>query len=395
MTDEIILKGGSPSGGKQPVSYSSVTGDDVSNIKTKTDLIAVSLPIDLDNTTKQFVKYVVGTADSPYTIPQWDCVIEVHNDTADIEMILPSMTAGDVGKEIKVWIEHNPANHKVTLKAPTASDEINGITADGADVAKAEFSSNSPNFLRVTAQTLGANECYVDNASSVYNTLRYVAHFSATSDYSPYSYLQLSGIPAGFMTSNADWWFAVKVEQPMTADSDGQVLFGSNNAFVAYRGNGQYFMTHSTGGYLQTVSPTTVVEPGEWIIYQYDSSLSQYTAWINGSKVLDATTSGVTMPSTPPTDIWFGSEEGQASPPSGYGYPLQQCKVSNISIGSGLLSDADASLFVPSVFATDGLPLSGGTLTNQWAPASGDAITTVTGAINLTLVGSNISTEEI
>lgn len=345
--------------------------------------------------TGAFTKYEVGVADSPYTMPSWGAVYEIHNDTADIELILPSADTASIGKEVKLWVEHNPANHKIILKSPDTSHQINGVAADGSDVARAEFHSNHANYFRVTAQSIAENEVYVDGADTVYNTQRYVMNFSATSDFSPYSYLELSAIPTNFLTDNADWWFAVKIEEPMRNDSDGQVLFGSNNAFIAYQGNGAYLMTHSTSGYLQTVSPNTIIESGEWIIYQYDSSTNYYTAWINGVKVLSATSSGVTMPTTAPTNMWFGSETGQASPPSGYGYPLQTCTISNISIGSGFLSDADAALFTTSVFDTSGLVLSGGTLTNQWAAAASNTITTVTGSINMTIAGSNLTTEEL
>jgi len=341
-----------------------------------------------------FTKYSVGVGDSPYTIPQWDAVIEVHNDTGAIELILPATTANDQGKELKLWVESNPSNHKVLVKAASTSDTINNVANDGAEVARAEYSSNQPNFFRVTAQAMGANEIYMDQATSVYNQLRYVANFTASSDFSPYSYFSLSAIPTNFMTSNADWWFAVKVETPMTNDSDGQVLFGSNNFFVAYRGNGTYFMTSSTSGYLQTISPTRIIEAGDWLIYQHDSSANTFEAWVNGEKVLDGTTSGATPPLTAPTDMWFGSEEGQASPPSGYGYPLQQCRISNITLGSGNLADSDIAKFTTGTFRTGTLAGLAATVTNEWTFDDTSAVTQV-GAINLTANGANISLEEI
>jgi len=355
---------------------------------------ASGVPVATEYSTSAFNVEEVNSGNTPYTVTAWDTVVEVHNGTSDLEVILPAMTADDAGKEIKFWIEHNPSNHKLVVKAPSTSDTINEIANDGAEVAKAEYSTASDNFLRVTAQCLAANKTYIDQATSVYNQLRYVANFSATSDFSPYSYLELSGIPTNFMTSNADWWFAVKIETPMTNDADGQVLFGSNNFFVAYRGNGTYFMTSSTSGYLQTISPNTIVEGGEWILYQHDSSADTFTAWVNGVKVLNATTSGATPPSTAPTDMWFGSEEGQALPPSGYGYPLQQCRISNISLGTGNLSDADAALFTAGTFRTSGLSLSGGSLTNEWTFGSSAPVTQL-GAINLSATGSNLSFEEL
>jgi len=48
MADEIVLKGGAASGGNQPITYSSVTGSDVSGMKTKTDLITVASAQNLD-----------------------------------------------------------------------------------------------------------------------------------------------------------------------------------------------------------------------------------------------------------------------------------------------------------------------------------------------------------
>lgn len=347
----------------------------------------------LENDTSSFSYTEVTVAQSPYTLPAWDGIYGLHNDTAKIDLVLPEATAADLGKEIEFWVEHNTANHKVILKAPSQSMSINNVVNDGVDVARAEFSSNLPNFIRVKARCVGENKVYVTLASSVYNKLRYIANFSSTSNLSPYSYLQLDSVPTNFLTSNDDWWFAVKVQASMPNDTSGRVLFGSNNFFIAYRGAGDYLMTSSTSGYLQSLSPATVVESGGWIIYQYDSATTRYTAWINGEKVLNDSTSGATPPSTPPTEMWFGSETGQSAAPSGYGYPLNTSKISNISIGSGNLSDADAALFTSSTFTVP--TLSSATLTNQWSPANGDVITTVTGSTNLALVGSDLSTEEI
>ena len=337
----------------------------------------------------------VDVVDSPYSAPSWERIYGIHNDTGNVEVVLPPATINDVGKEIEFWVEHNPFNHPVLISANSGAMTINGQAAEGADWAKASIKSTHPSYLRVKARCVNVNKVYISEIDSVYSSLRYNVNFTSASSYSPYSYLQLSAIPTDFLTSNADWWFAVKVEKPMKNSSDGQVLFGSNNAFIAVRGNGTYFQTHSTSGYLQTISPNTIAEKGEWIIYQYDSATTYYTAWVNGIKVLNATSSGVTPPSTAPTNMWFGSEEGQAAAPSGYGYPINTCDISNISLGTGNLSDADAALFTSNTFATDELTLSGGTLTNQWQPAINDAITTATGAIDLVLVGDDISTSEL
>lgn len=316
----------------------------------------------------------------------------VNNSSNDLTITLPEATAADVGKEIKFWIEANPANHKVILTGHSLSSLINKQASEGSDKAKAVISSNKPSHTRITAQCVGVNEIRVTSIDSTYAALRHTVNFDSTSDSSPYSYLQLSAPVANLMTSNADWWFAVKVEQPMTSDSDGQVLFGSNSFFVAYRGNGTYFMTSSTSGYLQTVSPNTIVQAGEWIIYQHDSSANTFDGWVNGVKVLNGTTSGATPPSTAPTNMWIGSESGQAAAPSGYGYPLTQCKISNIACGSGNLSDADAALLTRSVYRVPAL--TGATVTNEWI-SDGSSMSNVVGNITLADVGTNISHSEI
>jgi hypothetical protein len=182
----------------------------------------------------------------------------------------------------------------------------------------------------------------------------------------------------------------------MTNDSDGQVLFGSNNFFISYRGNGTYFMTSGTSGYLQTLSPNTIIEAGEYILYQYKTSNDTFSAWVNGAKVLNATTSGVTPPSTAPTDMWFGSEEGQVTATSGYGYPLQQAKISVMGLGTGNLSDADAALFTSTQYNPQAnITLAGGgSFLSQWSGGASQMNTDL-GSVNLTAVGSNISFEEI
>ena len=316
----------------------------------------------------------------------------VDNTAGTIVVTLPDATASNEGDEIKFWILGNPANYQVLFTTHDTDGTINGLGNDGAEKAKGQLSSSKPTYTRVTVQCMGLDDYHISNIDTVYNTLRYVVSFDKTNDFSPYSYLQLSAIPTDFMTNNADWWFACKLEQAMTNDSDSQVLFGSNNFFASIRGNGTYWSTSSTSGYLQTMSPNTIPTAGEWIIYRYDSVNDEYTAYVNGTKVLNATTSGATPPSTAPTDMWFGSEEGQVSPPSGYGYPLQQCKVQSIVLGSTLPTDAECDLFTSTQFGSPSLTT--GVVTNEWSGGA-SSMTTVTGAINLTAVGADISFEEI
>ena len=333
---------------------------------------------------------------TPYAVADWDTVFGVHNDAANMEITLPDIGAGDVGKELKFWIEHNPANYKVIFKAFDTDLFINGVGSDGAEVAKGEIKSSYPSYLRVSVRAVESNQYYIEAMDSVYNQLRYVVSFDATSGSGPFSYLQFSAIPAGWNWRTQDWFAYMKIEKPMTNDSNGEVMFGSNNFFIAYRGNGTYFMTSGTSGYLQGLSPNTIVEAGEYLLYQYDSSADTFSAWVNGVKVLNATTSGITPPSTAPTEMWIGSEEGQAAAPSGYGYPLQQCKVSVMGLGVGNLSDADAALFTSAQYdpqanlTFDG----GGTISNQWR-GNATQMATDHGTVNLTAVGSDISFEQL
>jgi len=241
-----------------------------------------------------------------------------------------------------------------------------------------------------------SNQYYIEAMDSVYNQLRYVVSFDASSSSSPFSYLQLSSIPTGWNWRTQSWFAYMKIEKPMLNDSNGQVLFGSNNFFISYRGNGTYFMTSGTSGYLQGLSPNTIGEAGEYILYQYDSSADSFSAWVNGVKVMNATTSGVTPSSTAPTEMWFGSEEGQVTAPSGYGYPLQQCKISVMGLGTGNLSDADAALFTSAEYDPQAnITLAGGgTFVNQWSGGTSQMVTDL-GSVDLTAVGSNITFEEI
>ncbi len=312
----------------------------------------------------------------------------IDNSSSQVVVTLPNATAADIGKVSSFWIRNNPANNKVIFTAYDTNGAINEIGSNGTDKAKADFSANKPSYSRIAVYCMGEGDYHIDDMSSVYNTLRYTVNFDATSDYGPYSYLQLSEPVTNLMTNNGDWWFAVKIEQPMTPDSDGHVLFGSNNFWVGYRGNGTYLMTSSTSGYLQAVSPNTIVEAGSWMIYQFDQSANRFTAWINENKILDASTSGATPPSTAPTEMWFGSETGQSSPPSGYGYPLQQCKISCISAGTGNLSDADAALFTPSQYRVP--TITSATLVGEWI-SDGSSMSNVVGNITMSDVGTNIS----
>ena len=371
------------------VSANSYNVSNVGTISVDGDIVVQ--PVD----NEAFTKHTVDENNTPFTIPDWDSVIELKNGVSDLEVILPSMASSNIGKEVKFWVEHNTANHKITVKAPDTNGVINSISADGSEVAKAEYKDSKPNYFRFTAQLMGENDTNIEDATSVFNTLRYVVNVNNQFDFAgPYSYLQASGVPTNFATNNASWWIAKKLESTVLNDFSIRTLFTTPDYGVGIYGDGTYFGTSGTSGYLQTISPTTVPEAGEWLIYQYDHVNDEYTAWLNGIKVLDASSSGVTPPSSAPSDLIFFNMEPNTgwSAPSGYLYPMKEnVKFSNISLGSGLLSDVDAGLFTTSAF--DCPTVSGGTLTNQWKFADSDTVTTVTGAINLTLTGTNINTE--
>ncbi|MGB0881422.1 MAG: hypothetical protein ACPGSO_00605 [Vicingaceae bacterium] len=345
----------------------------------------------------KFTKYTVDENNTPFTIPKWSAIVELKNGVSDLEVILPAFTSSNINKEIKFWAEHNTSNHKITVKAPNILGVINGVASSGSEVAKAEYKDDKPNYFRFTAQLIDNNDVNVDQATSVFNLLIYVINVNHANDFTgPYSYLEADSVPLNFATNNASWWIAKKLESPILNDSNIRTMFTTPDYGVGVQGNGQYFGTTDTSGFLQSISPNTIPENGNWIIYQYDHVNDEYTAWINGVKVLDATSSGTTPPSSAPSALIFYSQEPNTgwSSPSGFLYPMRtNVKFSNISLGSGLLSDADAALFTSSVF--DCPTLTGGTLTNQWSFADSDVVTTVTGAIDLTLVGASINTEEL
>lgn len=116
--------------------------------------------------------------------------------------------------------------------------------------------------------------------------------------------------------------------------------------------------------------------------------------WVN---TFESTSSGVTPSSTAPTEIIFGSEapnDSSWSPPSGYLYPLlSPAKISCIAIGSGDLTDSDASKFTSATYNPSALTLDA-TLTGQWSGGVSGMVTDV-GAIDMTADGTNISFSEL
>ena len=256
----------------------------------------------------------IDSTDSPYTVASWGTVVMVDNDAA-VTVTLPEATAWDVGKAVALVCQSSAAANNVTVLAPDTDTTFNNVPASGAEVAKAKY-KNAPagaGRTRGVFTAVAIDTVSVDIADDVYNVIRYATKWTEGSEFTGGSYLQLSTVPTDFLTSNADWWFGVKLGSALHNDSSGRVMFGSNNAFVGVQGNGQYWITNGTSGYLQTMSPNTIPDSDGWLLYQYDESADAYTAWVNGTKVLDATTSGATMPSTPPTDMWFGTEGVEAN----------------------------------------------------------------------------------
>jgi hypothetical protein len=150
------------------------------------------------------------------------------------------------------------------------------------------------------------------------------------------------------------------------------------------------FYSHDAGGgtwYLviwdnQTASyaaTTSTVDPATYINTTAisPSGTESFTAFVS-------TVEGIYVPYELDDNVDFANYTG----PTGYGVNLRDCAISNISIGSGNLSDGDAALFTNSLFRTNGLSLSG-TVTNEWT-FSNSAPVTQQGAIDMIAKGSQI-----
>lgn len=299
---------------------------------------------------------------TPYVVSSWNTRLLVNNVAEKMVIILPDSDADSIGKTIRIWNMHNPANFNIHVYAFDTLTTINGVSADGADVAKVAIKNNRATYEVFTAMSSAVKEvaCDGDNA---FNAERYALDFTytGTNTSSGYDFFELDGIPTGFLTRNTNWWFAVKLEKAMAFSSSGQSLFCSDGYGIAIRSSGDYFMTTSTSGYLITISPNTVAQAGSWIIYSYDtSSIGYRSCWLNGSKVVDYSSSGVEPTTSTPTIIGFGMEPGA----SNYFYN-QTGSYSNLTIGLGFLTDADAALFTEDTFTTNTLPLTGGFVTNE------------------------------
>ena len=331
----------------------------------------------------------ITSLDSPKVITSWDKVWEVDNEDANIEITLPEITASDIGKELKFWIQHDTANFKVTLSAHSLADSINGVAGADPDKAKAQFNLHSPSYKRVTVRAVNLNTYFISEVDSAYNKLRYVVDLlsSTTSESVATNYLNYTNVPQNILTDANDFFIFAKLEKTLSNSSNGQSLLSSNSAAIAIRGNGTYFMTDSTSGYLMTISPTTIPEIGEYIIVQRSASTNIWEGWINGNKVLSST--GASFPATPATSMGWFKEPGD----SNYIYNNTGA-YSVLGFGTGLLSDSEAQLFTKSMFDPSSLSLSTAVVTGQHTFDDTGIIDNV-GAYTLEIVGDDIELREI
>jgi len=297
-----------------------------------------------------------------------------------------SMNNGDVKY---YWIANKSDVNKVIFTTNANTDFLNGLGFENGEKPKYAVRS-SKKYTLVVLQKISNNNysIYSSEETSLYNILRYLLYFNTSHSSTTYNYLVGSGVPSEFMTSNSTgWWFAIKIHSPFRISDDAQVLFSTNSFSVAYYGDGTYFSTQGTSGYLQN-SVDKIVSSNQWLVFQWRNT-DRYDAWIDNVKVLDNTSSGGTPPSTAPTGFYFGKE-----PSGSYQYELADVKISSMMIGLGNLLDSEVAEFTTEVTGISELSSTlNAKISNAWIPDV-SSMHTVKGDINFTTNGDSIYFEE-
>lgn len=249
------------------------------------------------------------TSGATHTVSGWGTIVEVDNAAQAVEVTLPAATTSDIGKSVSIWVTQNPAVYNVILKAPDLDHNINGVTSQDTTVAAAYVNTTQSSYHRLLVECVAADDVYVAGSDVVYSITHFKGQFTKTTDLYPSTHLRLSSIPTNFLTDNADWWYAAKIEGTFPSTSNDYALFCSNDVSTGVRGDGAYLVTNGTTGFTQTLSSTQIPSAGQWIIYQYNSTANTFDAWINGTKVLSGSAEGNVPSTLVPKHILFGATE--------------------------------------------------------------------------------------
>lgn len=163
------------------------------------------------------------------------------------------------------------------------------------------------------------------------------------------SYFNLSATPGtGFLKDDTDWWIAVRFN---TVNRDNSItsLFTSdlvNGGVGIYQGfssgTSGYWARMSSSSYLLGQTVDKEVDPISWIIFSWDATAGQFTAWVSGTKTNTGTSTS--FASSEPTTFCFGQEA--AGYTAGYFYGISGCSISAIVAGVGdTIDDTDATEF--------------------------------------------------
>ena len=186
-----------------------------------------------------------------------------------------------------------------------------------------------------------------------------------TSELTNYAGLDMESIPTGFLTSNIDWFCAIRIATISTRDDAGMAFATSTTPNVGWgwMPKGDYFLRNGSSSYLLPCDWDTPANSYIWVIYQWDDTTSRVDAWVDGIKEIDQK-SGFTPGSTQPTAASFlRARYGSAYLNNFMG------SVSNIVIGTGsILDQTDVDGLTGGVFTFADLPATVQTKsTNAWS----------------------------
>lgn len=286
----------------------------------------------------------------------WNQDILIDNTASNIILTMPEATENDINKMCRITVFAPVAVHNLRLNGFNESDTINGITGSTGNLIHAIYSKTQSSGLVVLIRCLGVGVYGVQLPDFISSGDNYKleTHNIVTNRYEQNSLTLNQPSLGNFLTDKGDWSFALKMSKDMVDDSTTQMMFGSQNYGISWRGDGVYiYAQNSSSGYL--ISTLEDINPANnyWILLSYNYTSNTYSAWVNGSqvsKIVNNSTGGNTAPTTTPTRITFGLEPTSAT---GYHYALRQFALSNMIVFDKFLTDAEAGELLVNVKTSD------------------------------------------
>jgi len=198
-----------------------------------------------------------------------------------------------------------------------------------------------------------------------------------------YAGLDMASVPTNFLTSNGNWFVAIRLSRPVVRSTTLTSLVdgGAEDLGIGWATDGSRFGRNSSSGNVALTDVGTPARSNQWVIFQWDNDNTAYDAWVDGVRELDQDAPGFSPAASTPSNVSFL----RTLTAGNFFYNLIG-SASAIVIGNGnKLTNAEAVSITGSMITYADLPAGvQAKVTNGWS-FDGAGPVTDTGAIDLTI----------